>query len=260
MTTLICLKADLKEEGLWREERLLAERCKRENGRILWELDFGFQTAPVAFDDPALFFSLSLAIQQFSKAFEADFSEISEGVVLYRGDLNIQEKILWSGSLKDHYEEWLEQINGEDLLHYQRLFSFNVIAEYLHRLASFLPDSLKPICSFHVPQNLSRISVAQLLSKERFTHLSVEPVQKEASVGLILPPDEILTPANLKKCDQLCLHLEKENLFFKIIPEAFLNEEWHGLETLIAIDSLVTPQGRRLLQGFMAASGDVRLF
>jgi hypothetical protein len=262
MKSRIVLNADIQEEMHWQEQLLGARQLKQLGQTITWELDFGLASSSIALDDPAVFLSFSLALEHFVKMFECEFAACSVGVILYRGGLDLYERIVLSGNLTDHYEEWLKEMKADDILHYRRLFCIHVFAEYLHRLASFLPDSFAPpICSFEIPSSMSHCTQAQLLSKERFAHIVLEPAldRREALIGIVLPPDDRCTLKVLQQLDETIALYEQGNLFFRIIPEALLNEEWQGLETLVAIDSLLTAAGRRMLQGFIAAGGNVEL-
>lgn len=192
---------------------------------ILWHLDFGFSDPKIHLDDQAAFYAHALAVEHFAKNIKK-----SHGVILYRGNLDVLERI----------------VDPEASL----LDKANLFGAYLHRLASFLPDEVKPFCLFEPSLTPGRF--AQLTSKERFWHLHLALEENENPLGVLLPQDSYCTEPVLEMLDHL---IEKE---CRIIPEARLNELWHGLDELIVIETALSPSGQRQLKGFIAAGGKVR--
>ncbi len=192
---------------------------------LLWHLDFGFSAPKIHLDDQASFYAHSLAVEHFAKRVKQ-----GAGVILYKGGLEVLDRILNPGATP--------------------IDKANMLGDYLHRLASFLPDEMKPFCLFE--PSLSPGKFAQLTSKERFWHLHLSLEEKDHPVGILLPQDEYCTNEVIGALDAL---IEKE---YRVIPEMRLNELWHGLDELIVIDKAVSPMGRRQLQGFIAAGGKVR--
>lgn len=186
-------------------------------GEILWELDFDFQ-----FNDAA-FKSYILAVEQFVKEFPG------ASVVLYRGSLDI-----------------IKQIPAENEVEAATIFG-----DFLHRLASFLPDDAKPYCLFEGPHSFSPGKAAQLMSKERFQHLILD--ENTAPLGILLPGDQACSLDVLQKIEPFLLSNPR------MIPEMMLNVMWDGLDRLIAVEKAVSPLGHRHLKGFAAAGGIVEL-
>lgn len=182
---------------------------------VLCYLDFG----PLFLYDQAAFYSYTLAIEYFVKR-----AKNPKGVILYKGSASILE-------------------NAEKA---------SVFAEFLHRLASFLPDEIKPYCLFEPAFTPAKF--AQLTSKDRFWHLHLSLEEKDHPLGLLLPQDEYCTDEVLNALDEA---MEGEPNM-RVVPEVRLNEMWHGLDELIVIENAVSPVGRRQLQGFLAAGGKVR--
>lgn len=191
---------------------------------ILWELDFQF----VDITDQAVFYSYVVAIEHFVKNI---WNDRSMGVVLYRGGLDILNRLC----------------PNEDLVS-----AADAFADYLHRLASFLPDEIKPYCLLDKPQSAKE---AQLASKARFWHLHLSLEEECAPIGILLPTDEQCTSEVLAKFDQM-LKLYPG----RIIPETHLTELWNGLDTLVVIEEALSVQGKRKVQGFIAAGGCVEKF
>lgn len=67
----------------------------------------------------------------------------------------------------------------------------------------------------------------------------------EIPLALLLPPE----PKRLSVSDTMAP--------FRIIPEALLTQEWEGVEQLIVNEEWLSSQGRRKIQGFIAAGGSV---
>ena len=217
----LLLPATLASDLDWTSQR---EEALSIEDEILWEFDFGRMTF-----DRGAFHAYVLAIEQFSAGLWKEFSSRSKGIVLYRGSLGIINQIMTAS----------EEVEAATLF-----------GDFLHRLASFLPDDVAIFCLFEkTPFNRGRS--AQLMSKERFLHLRLELEENRSPVGILLPPDELCTPLVLKKLEQ-CMELAGPH---RMIPEQRLNEMWDGLDLLYVIEEAVSAQGKRHLKGFEAAGG-----
>lgn len=197
----------------------------------LFEFDFGWNRGPFFINDPVLFQSYTIALEQFSKSIKR-----CAGVVLYRGSLSILSSIV---------------IAGDELT---PLESATIFGNYLHRLASFLPDEVTPYALFEDHAGFTAGEAAQLLSQERFAHVSLSLVPSEEVTGVLLPPDDLCSPHFLEKLTELLT----TNSSLRVIPERRLNELWNGLDELIVFEELLTVQGKRQLLGFEAAGGKIR--
>ncbi len=217
----ILLSAGLSSDLDWSVQK---EQALQSNETILWEMDFSFSAT--CCNDQAAFNSYILATQQFCTLWK-EFSHRSKGVVLYRGTLDI--------------------IRGIDS---DEIEGANIFGDFLHRLASFLPDEAAPFCLFE-ETSFSKAKSAQLMSKERFWHLHLSLKEDQSSRGILLPSDDYCTPEVLEKIEKL---LEAP---CRIIPEKRLNEMWDGLDQLYIIEEAVSPVGRRQVMGFVAAGGEV---
>ena len=234
----IILKASLDSDLNWDGARGLAIQSE---GPILWEFDFGFPLKNISLNDAGVFFSYTLALEQFAKTLHQEFKERSAGVVLYRGSPDVFLRVLVT-------EE------GD-----QELIAASMFAEYFHRLGSFLPEEVKPFCLFEGAHSFSRARLLQLTSKDRFWHLELSLQEtQEYSKGVLLPEDEFLTPSVEACLEKLLSSLEGQN--YRVIPEGRLVEMWHGLDTLIMIDQSVSFQGTRKIMGFLATGGEVIKF
>lgn len=262
---LIRLPAGLKEDLDWSSHRRIAQEFTEKGISILWHLDFGI--TPESFNpyETAHFFSYTLAIEHFFKKIWPEFQDKTTGLCLYEGSLKFSSNR--SEKLSHFFDEFTQDYNDafvrEDLF---ELFSINLFSEYLHRLASFLPDNLSPYCMLDLSYQKSRAKIAQILSKRRFEHFELIvkgadiPIREKnfAPLGICLPTDEKLTPAAMKQLEVVLNVLVEKNTHFRIISEETLNEEWLELEELLIFPTLLTPQGKRMLKGFEAAGGTLK--
>lgn len=228
MTSHITLPARLSDELVWQEQRLFAQSAVLRGEKIFWEMDFGISDSPFSLRDSAAFFSFTLALEHFVKTLWEEFKEHTQGISLYRGGIK------------------------------QDLFYMNAFAEYLHRLASVLPEELLPFCILDVSSSSSPARLEQLLSKERFPHIHLclegRDTTIASKVGVVLPQDSFCTEEVLDALDKI---LEQMHEPFRVVPEALLNEQWEDLDTLVVMSCALSPQGKRKLQGFCAAGGEV---
>jgi len=273
--TLIRLPASLQDDLQWEESIALAEERKREGDVLLWEIDLGLASYSFNPEDSAAFYSFSLAVEQFSKQVFPSFADSTFGVVLYRGGFHPELSFPAT-----HWEP------GED----PSLFCARSFAEYLHRLVSFLPESVLPFAMFDLSSIPSAARQAQLFSKEKFEHTHLilkrarfpffgmtweegesaqgwvgkEPVKQgntaAPSLGLYLPSDEKIDASVLELLDAKISALQKAKTPFRILSEEKLTEQWDGLDTLLVPEKAISQTGKRKLLGFAAAGGELVYF
>jgi hypothetical protein len=146
----------------------------------------------------------------------------------------------------------------------------NVFSGYLHRLAAALPDELLVFVALESRSCAHEAFTAQLFSKERFSHLHLltqeqtslfESVALHQSglyqplVGVCFPNDPQCLLSTLNAFKKLFLELKQHKIVFKIIPEFMMTASWDGLDYMIYMNKSLSPQGKRMLQGFVAAGG-----
>ena len=198
----------------------------QEKKDVLWELDFGF----LNLEDQAAFYAYVIAIEQFVKNM---WSPASLGVVLYRGSLDILNRLM---------------------PHEDKIEAANLFATYLQQLASFLPDEIKPYCLF---DSIHSAQEVQMVSKDRFWYLHLSLEEETSPLGILLPTDNFCTNEVLKKLDILLKITAKP---YRIIPEMRLMEMLNDLDHLIVIQGTLCVQGKRQVEGFIAAGGEVKEF
>lgn len=244
MTTIV-LRAGPEEELDWQREKVTAAGCPS----IIWEMDWGNHTGILT--DESVFASQALALKTWTSVF-GEFVEKTKGVLLYKGPACPYLQT-------DSYFEWLEK--REDTLFHRRLYSSGILLEYLHRLGSFLPDTLPLLVELDVSGIEKAAEQALLFSPERTLHLHVVlcggkipiPNDKEAVLGVCLPCEEHWTQEIVDRLETVLESLQGR--IYRLVPEAMLNEQWDGLDEILVLEQALTKKGRRMLQGFAAAGG-----
>lgn len=171
-----------------------------------------------------------------------------------------------------------------------KLFCRDVAAEYLALLAGHLPDWM-PCCLFLDRTNLNSLSYIQqlqLLNPDRFDfaylvlkgegHLPFNswgwhshatsngyagsipqelPASPETKIGVCLPLMNYHHPMHWANLESALKILVEKSLPFRLISESHLINQWEGLDFLFYNPKGLSPQGKRKLQGFCAAAGEV---
>ncbi len=254
---LITLPASTDADLKWDKEKALAECCAQKGEQLLWQIDLGLESGALSLGDPARFFSYGIALEQFSREIWPLFQNQTIGVSLYRGAYDIDERLLWDASLEEHYREFAPEISDETR---KQFFTANVFADFLHRLISYLPAEVTPFCHFDIQKITNPALAACLFSRARFEYLHLvldENVNFSSTLGVVLPQDAYCTDSTLGKLNKILIKLQKNHMSFRMIPESLLIEEWDGLDTLQIISAAISPSGKRMLQGFRAAGGEI---
>lgn len=239
--------------------------------KIFWEFDLGLDAPFFPIEDEMVFQGLAFALKHFSEAVYPSFEAASYAAAVYRGPLDLSGRFLWTSRQEENYAGW-QKDSGTD----PRQFYLDSYAAYFQMLAHKLPDGL-PIFTLFDAAGLARVHALQLLSKERFHHfeLAAKGVgcsswclgweEANSSFGWIgdsLPPPVFPTPRVGVVMPQKCASLEFEELLqtvdrskisYRVLNEAFLTEEWEGLDAIVA--GFLSSRGKRMLKGFCAAGG-----
>lgn len=253
----IVLAAEPHDTLDWRGALRRAEQAEQ----IVWQMRLGLERAYFPFDDEMRFETCALALKQFTSEVWPQFGSKTAGLILYCGSLDIAERFAWN----DRYRQSFA-VEGVS----ERLFCVEVLAVYLQMLSHKLPDELEVLILFDERNIASRAEVLSLISKERFAHFVVglrgDAVARDGLVwdeqrlymrqlptkrGLVFP--ERQEPELHARFNQL---LEQES--GRVVFEAFLTEEWEGLDELIVLEGSLSAQGMRKLKGFEAAGGEIR--
>lgn len=214
---------------------------KKEDPGGIYYLDFGWnQINPY---NPAHLSSRQLAVEEFAKQFPS------------------AKKVLFaisSGQFQNIFEfsEAMEEKAKESPQNYE-LFCVELFSEYLHRLASLLPEEMTPFVFFDLPKEASFSKLALFLCKRRFEHLQLEfsdqviPIEGNASTIISLPQDFLYDSEVFEK---IFSQIQRP---FKCIPEELLNEHWDGVDQVFFHKPTLGDIGQRMLYGFEAAGGEV---
>jgi hypothetical protein len=271
---VIQLLAREHEDLNWEMEKKRAQELVTQGKMLFWEMDFGLSEGMLSFKDPARFFSFSLALEQFSKELWPLFKEQTLGFSLYRGRFDVTERVIWDAQTEEHFLESLQEEDDPEIK--RRFFSADLFAEFLHRLASFLPVELPLFCFFDLVHITNPALQVCLFSPSRFEHFNLalkgsklpfrglvwednqaysQMHASEKKVGVVIPQDAFCSSANLSSLEKLLNTLQEKNVAYRLVPEAFMTVEWDGLEKLLVIPNAVSPQGQRMLKGFAVTGG-----
>jgi hypothetical protein len=245
MTFEITLPAKTTDDLSWGPQLEAAAQAKDAGKKIIWIFDLGIDPVCSCFTNSAHFSSQALALTTFTKIYP-QFAASTEKLVLassalYR-DIDPRDEC--------------EPIDTLDEPFRTRLAAMTLFADYLHRLASFLPEEV----TIEVLIDGSGIEREILLSKERFRHLTVRKEKKQATVGCVIPNDEFCDAKTRLALSEMLAWIETQNKVYRCIPEALLNEEWSGLDTLVFFAPKMTRLGHRMAQGFIASGAQVLYF
>jgi len=164
--------------------------------------------------------------------------------------------------------------------HLRNIYWMNLFAGYLHRLAASLPEELFVFVCFDACKISHPAYLYQLLSKERFSylHLAVKgstiPLEalvweegciktrpeEEPKVGLCFPNDPACLQSTLQQFKKVMTDLNEQKIAtqqvaYRIIPEFLMTSSWEGLDEIIFLQRALSPQGKRILQGFSITGG-----
>ncbi len=243
MALWIELSARSQEKIDWKEAIAKASNA---SGQIFWVFDLGLEDPAFPIDDEMRLHELSLALKHFSETLFPRFEEKTVGAALYRGPLDLGGR-----QQKEELPLYLD-----------------TYAAYFQLLAHKLPDSLSIFILFDAT-GIPRTEALSLLSKDRFSHfeLGVKGLASaswclawegenltlsEAKVGVVLPQEY-----DAAEFEQLLQELDANATTYRVVSEAFMTEEWDGLETMISPP--LSARGNRMLKGFLASGGQVEI-
>lgn len=203
---------------------------------FFFELQLGlFDQLPLPLSDEGQWQSLALGVHCFVEALLP--IRRSQGVILYRGPVDL--------SLNYPYKE-----GGK--------FSCQeTCASFLRDLLSLLPEEIIPYLYF---ERQGKEEELRLLSSDFFSPFSSIisppfPFEKESPIALFLPSAHL--EEGWKETMGLMHALEDLQIPFKTVSETALTYSWENIEVLVVAPEAVTLQGRRKLEGFAAAEGEI---
>ncbi len=228
---LLNLDAGAKSHLEWQATNDKAHQRKEQGYQLFWNLDLGL------FEDGVNLEILKRSIEHFNEVIWNQFSEYSVGVCLYRGSYDLTD----------------QQI------------------EQLDMLAAELQDDADPFLLLDATDSPDPITEAQLTSKIRFPHFTLAVKEGKAPCESYVWKDSVLVSVNEESTIGFSIPeegnsglllkavetLQKKHISFKLIPEALLTSEWHGLDHMIVDPDTLSVMGSRKLMGFCAAGGTV---
>lgn len=224
------------------------------DGEILWRFQLGLEDPFFSLDDEMVFESLSLALKKFSKEVFPQFQDRTKGAILYQGTADFASTYMWT---EKQCRNW-EERGASDTPYHRRIFCADSFSHYFQMLSHSLPDEM-PIYLYLDATNLGTLAERhQLLSRARFEHFIVVPqglphTSTEASPrALCLPEERMCSERILARLNKKMEEIEKP---FRVISEAFLTEDWEGVDILYVLKDTLTVQGERKLKGFEATGG-----
>ncbi len=241
-----------------------------EEGQILWHFDLGLEDPFFPIDDAMHFESLKMALQKFTKELWPNFQERTKGAVLYRGSADFSSSFSWTENQLENLETWKK--GKESTPHLLRLFTADAFVHYFQMLVFSLPDELPVFLFLDAAIKGSLAEKHQLLSRERFEHFQVAIKDLPFTSALLWdgssgmrpsekPPRALCFPlekmCSLDILEKLQTRLDRIEKPFRVISEAFLNEDWEGVDELHVLEEVVSKHGQRKVKGFEATGGKV---
>lgn len=233
-----------------------------EDEKILWQLDFGWNTQPLNIWDTAAFQSHLLAVEECVKTLQKKFPAKKQSLSFFSLEDTFSKYLAINERLETSYEEFLALRTPEPFLF--EIFCANLFSEYLHRLASVLPNEFNSSIVVENSPFSNKAFLAQLFCPRRFAHFKqihfvkkIFPKNSHPIIGIVIPQDNLVNADIFDQLDNIVNILEQNKQKFSFIPEELLNESWEGIEYLILMKSSLSSQGMRMLYGFIAAEGQI---
>lgn len=255
---IIRLDASTASSLDWSLERKSALSVIASGKKILWFLDLGlFDRLKMPLSHPSQFLTLGLAVDHFRKSIWKEFQSFSTGVCLYRGPSDFSSQLPWDDALDKAFLLWQKETQAEGL---NLLFCANVGAQFLKTLAEKIPDEV-PIFLIYSTMPDDILEKALMTNPERFGRIRIHSsclfswkTEEELKTGICMPPLDVVLPSQLEPFRRVI----QEFPFAKLIPEERLTYCWEGLDLLLYSEKCLSKQGRRKIQGFIAAGGEIK--
>ena len=205
-------------------------KAKESGKKIVWYFNLGLEDPSFPLEDEMRFASIALALQQFTKDVWPNFQEQTLAMSLYKGRLvefSMYFQML-AHKLPDEAPIWL-------------LFDVELTGSLSRGLTSIFTDGFE---HFEIALQGKSLPVdGYVWDEEKIVYQSCD-----LSTGAVFPTD--IRAAIL--FDQL---LATEPA--RVVQEAYLADQWEGLDRLLVLTDSLSTQGKRMLKGFEAAGGEV---
>lgn len=266
----------------WEEAFCRAVEAAMHGARLAWHLDLGlFEALPLPLGDMGQQAALALACDHFAEKIAASGLEGLSTVLLYRGSADISQALHHDARELLVWRSWLEEAQyGDGLLQEEmrggflpreegrlwRLFCRDRAAAFLGDLVAHLPDAIPIKVELRWPKDLGYHEALALATQEPFCHIDVtmeggpcgmETLQTPAEVGLVWPRRTFFSLQHYRKTLSQAFALAKGGRPWRLLPEPCITTFWEGLDTIFVDASILSPEGRRMLEGFVAAGGKI---
>ncbi len=178
-------------------------------------------------------------------------------------------------------------LKSKAMTHVLNLFCRDLSVDYLNILTESISESIPFFVMIDCEETKEPGYLAEILDKDRFEKYFVVtkggplPVQglcfddERASFGFIsrrelqvqkkelaksavcLPGEFYYRPKITEELNNTLLELNKRFIHYRVIPQAQLLSDWHGLDYIIVLTKTLEQEGRRVLKGFTAAGGEI---
>ena len=271
-TALIKLSGHLQADLDWKLERVRAKQFIQEGFAIFWEMDLGlFSNLKLPLTNQTQFLSLTLSLDHFRNTLWKEFGDQTVGLSLFSGNVDLSRSLKIDRELEDKYIDWLQQRFQDKKSTPERnaLFCRDVSADYLALLASRLPDEIPAYASLDAGSLSNNLLQALYLHPECWERLNIYVKNSQlpmtslgyahdkATLGICLPLMDYCHMDRLEPFEKVINGLIQEGISFRFIAESQLTSQWDGLDKLIYVPEATSVQGRRKLQGFAAAGGEI---
>jgi hypothetical protein len=232
---------------------------------LIWKLDCGVEEPWFPLEDEALYQAIRFALNHFTETLFPRYADRTVGLCLYDGSFDFAVWLRPSFEIDRQQTSWFKENPIRGNLLNQRLFARNLYIAYLQKLAIDLPDQMLPTLRFDLTSSrcpMSWVEEALFFSSESFEHFALEGVagrtrpREEAPLALCIPPERLCTEVVLRRMESWYTSLTVRQSV-RWINEAYLNEEWEGVEVLYVVAEALSPLGQRKVRGFQATGGEV---
>lgn len=284
-SVIIHLKAGVQDPLDFQKEHLACEEAIEKGLHLKFAIDLGlFSKLKKPLSNKSQYLSLELSLEHFKNTLWSEFHESIVDICLFIGNLDFSDFIIFQ-DLNNNLQEWVEErfstieifrdetgitkTNFDqitpDLLStteqgkfIKSLFCRDVAFDYLQMLKANLPDAMPLSIKLEDKGNLNPLQVALLTHREVYEpfHLSSE-LNHKPKIAVCLPSSKKVILSSYSVLNEALKFLIEKNEPYRLIPESMLISEWDLVDYLFVLPHLLESQGKRKLQGFVAAGGTV---
>ncbi len=286
-TVALTLDGTMKSVLDWREKSVLASYYISQGYHLFWKLNLGlFSELDWPLSDETQFKALSLALEHFTQDLWKNYAEHTIGVSVYEGPLDFSFRFPWDAQQEQNYHRWMQQQECSMLTAAlsKALYCRNAIADYLDMLTINMPDRLQLFILIDGTDIEHPADLLQMAALDRFERFQIalqgsitaspyfswrndlmqlgyigknlpQQTSSMCKIGICPLPKEYMGVE--EEFNTIFSDLNSKNIPYKIISENRLTIEWDGLDYLIYSSKGITAQGKRKLNGFIAAGGTV---